>query len=136
MWARLRTDGACDGMPVRVLTGRLERLKGLLGTGPDACPALLTRCNSVHTFGMHYALDLAFVDEKGCVRKSLRQVGPKRVRSMRYAVYVIERPCKAGEWLACGQKVELEAQQRFEALQLCSIVENEVRRREGKSCVR
>ncbi|MCC6103256.1 MAG: DUF192 domain-containing protein [Olegusella sp.] len=136
MWVRLRTDGACDGMPVQVLTGRLERLKGLLGTRPDACPVLLTCCNSVHTFGMHYALDLAFVDERGCVRKSLRQVGPKRLRSARHAVYVIERPCKAGEWLTCGQKVELEAQQRFEALQLRSIVKVKFQRKEGKPCVR
>ena len=50
---------------LRLLSTWGERLRGLLGTGPDAEPAMLVRCGSVHTFGMTYALDVALVGELG-----------------------------------------------------------------------
>ena len=61
--------------------GALERARGLLGR-----PALewgqalwIEPCNNVHTFGMRYALDLAFLDALGVVKKLVRDVQPLRM---------------------------------------------------------
>ena len=98
----------CDERPgeeleVTVLSTWRERLRGLLGTGPDAPPVMLTLCSSVHTFGMCYALDLAFIGERGEVLLVCRGVGPGQVRAHPRARCVIERPAREGEWLAEGE---------------------------------
>lgn len=80
-----------------------EKLHGLLGTGPNAAPVMLTRCSSVHTVGMAYALDLAFVGERGEVLEVHRGVGPGSLVSCEEASCVVERPSAQGEWLASGE---------------------------------
>ncbi|WP_269532031.1 DUF192 domain-containing protein [Chitinimonas sp. BJYL2] len=58
-----------------------ERMQGLLGR-PVLKPGeamLIQPCRLVHTFGMPYALDLAFLDRKGRVRKTVRAVKPARI---------------------------------------------------------
>jgi len=61
----VRGGGGGNGAQVyRALDGPIERLRGLLGTGPDAHQVALLDCRSVHTFGMRYRLDIAFVDEQ------------------------------------------------------------------------
>ena len=59
-----------------------ERARGLLGRPRLAADEalLIERCSSVHTFGMRYAIDLAFLDRDG---KVLRVV--ERVRPLRFA---------------------------------------------------
>ena len=86
-----------------VLSGWWERLRGLLGTGPGARPVLLLRCRSVHTVGMRYPLDLAFVGERGEVLRVSRGVPPGRLASCGGASCVIERPATGGEWVEEGQ---------------------------------
>ena len=62
--ARLCCDESPDVLlEVAVLSTWRERLRGLLGTGPDAGPVMLALCSSVHTFGMRYSLDVAFVGD-------------------------------------------------------------------------
>lgn len=102
--ARLRSDerpGVTHELVV--LTGWLERLRGLLGTGPDARPVLLARCGSVHTFGMRYPIDVAFLGERGEVLRVRRSLGPGSVCSCPGSECVAERPSGEGEWLEEGE---------------------------------
>ena len=102
--ARLRSDER-PGVTyeVRVLTGWVERLRGLLGTGPDARPVLLARCGSIHTFGMSYPLDVALVGELGEVLGVVRSLAPGEFCSRPGAACVIERPAREGAWLEEGE---------------------------------
>lgn len=84
----------------QVLVEKLEvadsywsRLKGLLGRRDLAADRGLwiTRCNSVHTFFMHFPIDLIFVDDDFVVVKTVGHVRPGRmVWPVRKARSVIE----------------------------------------------
>lgn len=91
----------------RVLDGILDRLKGLLGTGGDALPVALMGCPSIHTFGMRYRIDVAFVDYGGLVLASWKSVPPGRVVSSTHAWIALERPHSCGPWLAKGELLEM-----------------------------
>ena len=88
---------------LRVLSTWAERLRGLLGTGEDAMPVLLLRCGSVHTLGMRYALDVAFVGECGEVLEVRRGVAPGTFLSHPAAECTVERPAGEGEWIEEGE---------------------------------
>jgi uncharacterized membrane protein (UPF0127 family) len=63
------TRRAVLGKKVRVLTSLLERAIGLLGTTelrPDE-GVYLSPCKSIHTYFMHYPIDVLFLDGKGMV---------------------------------------------------------------------
>lgn len=108
--ARLCCDESPDVLlEVAVLSTWRERLRGLLGTGPDAGPVMLALCSSVHTFGMRYSLDVAFVGERGEVLLVCRDLAPGRVRAHRRARCVIERPAREGEWLEEGEHLWVSA---------------------------
>lgn len=74
-------DGRCLLPRVWKAEDTWERARGLLGRAPlGAREALLLEpCWLVHTFGMRYALDLAFVDRNGRVRKLAYGVRPGRI---------------------------------------------------------
>lgn len=91
----------------RALVGPLERLRGLLGTHADAAPVALVRCASIHTWGMGYRIDVAFVDESGLVMEVWRAVVPGRVITVRGAWVTLERPALEGPWLARGERVHM-----------------------------
>lgn len=93
-------------LEARVLATAGERLRGLLGTGPEACAVLLTRCRSVHTIGMGYAIDLAFVGGGGEVLLSKRGVPPWRLVSCASAACVLERPSSDEKWLQEGDRLD------------------------------
>jgi len=61
--------------------GAFERMRGLLGRdGLDQDEALLIEpCSSVHTLGMSFPIDLAFLDRRGQVRKTVRSLRPGRM---------------------------------------------------------
>jgi uncharacterized protein len=69
------------------------RLLGLawLADLPDECGLLIPRCSSVHTYGMRFALDIAFLDGDGAVLREVRAVPPRRVVRCRGAAAVLER---------------------------------------------
>lgn len=92
-----------DAVEAKVLNTWAQRLRGLLGTGPSAEPVVLTRCSSVHTFGMAYPIDIAFVDEVGEVLDVVRALPPGRVASSCDASCVFERPASRDGWLAKGE---------------------------------
>ena len=108
MRALVRTSGRIPDFAVRVCRSFRERMRGLLGTGPQAMPVLIERCRSVHTFGMRYALDLAFVCGDGSVGRVCRNVEPGRLRSCRDATYVLERPHALTAWVAGGDCVRVD----------------------------
>lgn len=92
----------------KVLSRFWPRLKGLLGTrigDPKLTPVLLERCRSIHTFGMHYRLDVAFIDRKGRVVNVQRNVAPGRRLRSRAAVSVLERPATKQPWPMTGQRL-------------------------------
>ena len=67
-------------------------MRGLALRREAAEPLLIPRCRSVHTFGMRFALDLLWLDERGQVLRADRGVGPGRIRSCRAAAAVLEVP--------------------------------------------
>jgi uncharacterized membrane protein (UPF0127 family) len=77
---------------VTVADNFFTRLKGLLGTtGLPKGQALLIRpCNSVHTFGMKYDIDVLFVDKEGQIRKIVASMRHGRVAYCSDSAYVIE----------------------------------------------
>ena len=89
------------GLPHRSLSGGLTlveadsgkaRRRGL--TGLDSLPAdhalLIPRCPAIHTFGMHFALDLIWLGKGGAVVRVDRGVAPRRMRACMRARSVVE----------------------------------------------
>jgi uncharacterized membrane protein (UPF0127 family) len=74
-----------------------ERRRGLLGRDgmPLGSALVITRCNAVHTIGMRFAIDVAFVDSKGRVRKIVEDLQPWRIAVSPLATTVIEFPAGA-----------------------------------------
>ncbi|HEX5056726.1 MAG TPA: DUF192 domain-containing protein [Gammaproteobacteria bacterium] len=76
-----------------MLTGSVwERMRGLLRRPPlrEREALLIDRCASVHTWGMRYPLDLAFMDRKWKIRKLARDVRPWRMAWCRAAAVTLE----------------------------------------------
>jgi hypothetical protein len=71
-----------------------KRSKGLLGR--QALPAgqglWIVPCESVHTFGMQFPIDLVYLDRKHRIRKVRSNVGPWRISACLSAHSVIELP--------------------------------------------
>jgi uncharacterized protein len=79
---------------VPIATTPLARLLGLayLDREDAGSGLLIPRCASVHTFGMRFPLDLVFFDTGGEVLATERAVPPRRLRTHRRAVAVLELP--------------------------------------------
>jgi uncharacterized protein len=58
-----------------------ERMRGLLGKPPlkKDQALLITSCSSVHTIGMAYPIDLAFLDKHWQVKKFIKSLDPWRM---------------------------------------------------------
>lgn len=65
---------------VRVADSFFSRLRGLLGTAalPAGNALLLKPCNSVHTVGMRYPIDVVFLDRDARVLKVVPSLPPWR----------------------------------------------------------
>jgi 3-hydroxybutyryl-CoA dehydrogenase len=82
-----------DALDVRLARTPLARLLGLAGLRvPPRAGLLLPRTRSVHTFGMRFPLDLAWLGRDGRVVRLDRAVAPRRVRACRAAHAVVEVP--------------------------------------------
>ena len=59
----------------------IERMRGLLGKTPlqNDQALLITSCSSVHTIGMTYPIDLAFLDKHWKIRKIVKSLVPWRM---------------------------------------------------------
>lgn len=104
---------ALPGMSFVLATSIFARARGLLGTsaiwGDAGRVLVLAPCRSVHTFGMRYALDIAFVDRHGTVLRAERNVEPGCLLSCRRATFVLERPHdRAAPWPELGDSVPIQ----------------------------
>ena len=79
------------------------RMKGLLGRA-SLSPGeglLLKPANSIHTIGMKFAIDIAFVDRRGIVRRIIEAMPPGRLSPLIFgSACVIE--AAAGEFKKSG----------------------------------
>jgi uncharacterized membrane protein (UPF0127 family) len=84
--------GCVIATDVEVASTSAQRRRGLLGRDGLAAGAALviTRCNSIHTIGMRFAIDVAFVDSSGRVRKIVRGLRPWRMAISLLASTAIE----------------------------------------------
>ena len=55
-----------------VADGRTAKRRGLLGRDSFEGAFVIERCRWVHTFGMRFPIDVAFVDAEGTVIKTMR----------------------------------------------------------------
>ena len=87
------------GFVVLEATTAGSRLLGLAllraGGLPPGHALLIPDCRSVHTFGMRFPIDVAFLDERGRPLRVERAVGPRRLLVNRRAFAVLE--ANAGE---------------------------------------
>jgi uncharacterized membrane protein (UPF0127 family) len=74
-------SGVRVGSRVAVADSWWRRLRGLLARPriQEGEGLLLLDCGSVHTIGMGYAIDVAFLDAQGKVVRSVDSLGPYRV---------------------------------------------------------
>lgn len=103
----LSREKADRGEGVVVLTKVGERLRGLKDEDACACGfyAVLVPCCDIHTFGMHFPIDVAFVDRHGVVMRACRRVAPARRLRCDGARMVLERRSSTAAWFEAGQSV-------------------------------
>ncbi len=86
-----------------VADARSARRRGLLGRDGLEGAIVLRPCRWVHTIGMHFAIDIAFVDTTGCVVKTMH-MSPRRIGVPVWrASHVIE--AEAGAFARWGLRV-------------------------------
>ncbi len=105
--SRLPSDAFPAGR-VLLATRLSSRMRGLLFAPESDDLMVLLPCHDIHTFGMRYAVDVAFLDGSGKVLQSRRDVLPnKRLRCSR-AVAVVERRAIPREvWFEEGDRIAL-----------------------------
>ena len=85
----------------------LRRLVGMLlgrGAGNDEC-LVLRPCSDIHTLGMRWPIDIAFVDAVGLVMRSECGVSPGKRRSCAGAYAVVERRACSSKWVEKGESL-------------------------------
>jgi len=99
--ALYRADGALIVPRAWKASNAWDRMRGLLGRPPLARDEalLIERCASVHTLGMRYALDVAFLDAEGRVVKLSRGLKPLRFAAAAGARDALELAAGAAETL-------------------------------------
>ena len=87
-------SGECLVPAATRTTNAWERLRGLLGRPAlrDGQGLLIDPCPSVHTIGMNYALDLAFLDRQWRVLGLVRGLPPLRFAGRTGARATLELP--------------------------------------------
>ena len=90
-----RTRGTVVAPRLRLAETFFSRFRGLLGTSslPEGEALLIRPCNSIHMFGMRYAIDVAFASPTGQVLKTVLSLEPGRVASCKGVSFVVEMPC-------------------------------------------
>ena len=108
-WLVVRRSAAGgEALVFEALRSPWQRLRGLLGTRPDAPPVALVGCGRIHTLGMRYRIDVAFVGEGGVVIETERSVRPGCFLGDGHARVTLERPHQRSAWFVPGETVEME----------------------------
>lgn len=84
-----------------------ERLRGMLFRDPDDVTRILIPCHDIHTFGMKYPIDVAFISRDGHVLEVHRNVSTKKRIKRKDASLVAERFSRSGEWLKEGDVIRI-----------------------------
>jgi len=108
-----RTRGRIVGERVRTASTFLSRFVGLLGTAAiaEGEGLWIIPCRGVHTLGMRYPIDVAFLDAGGVVVGVLEGLPPNRVRrAFRGALGALEMRAGtlASTGTAPGDRLEFE----------------------------
>ena len=76
----MRRERVC-GVDAEVAETLAERLRGLIGRDGLASGTgmLITRCNCIHTCFMRFPVDATFIDKRGEVVKTVRNIRPWRL---------------------------------------------------------
>ncbi|MDQ3468618.1 MAG: DUF192 domain-containing protein [Actinomycetota bacterium] len=92
-----------------VAEDRRSRRRGLLGRDGLEGALVLTNCKWVHTMGMRFPLDVAYLDDDGVVLKAVRMPRHRLGAPVSNATWVVEATAGAFErWnLGVGDVVEL-----------------------------
>jgi hypothetical protein len=90
-----QTKGSVLAERLRIADSFFSRLRGLLGTDglPTGGALLIRPCNSIHMFGMRYAIDVVFADQAGRVLKTVAGLAPGRLAKCPGSAWVVELPC-------------------------------------------
>lgn len=86
----------------RVANTILTRMRGLLFHPPTVAAAgmLFIPCDAIHTIGMAYAIDVAFLDKAGCIISLHERVRPGKLMLAKFgARAVLELACGGAEKL-------------------------------------
>ncbi len=85
-------SGVCLFADASRANGALERMQGLLGRPElqEDQALLIAPCSSIHTFFMHYPLDIAYLDRTGSVLKTVYDIVPWRMSACMGAAAVLE----------------------------------------------
>ena len=94
-------------MRVEVALTALSRFRGLLGRDEYPHVLLLFPCNDIHTFGMRFAIDVAFVSGEGVVIEAYRGIGARRRLRCRPARATLERMSSEARWFEPGDSIDL-----------------------------
>lgn len=100
-------DVCGDVESLELATSARERLRGMLFRDPDDVTRLLIPCHDVHTFGMRYPLDVAFISRDGHVLSVHRNVATMRRIRNKDASLVAERFSREGDWLKEGDVIRI-----------------------------
>ena len=88
-----RTKDTVIARDVKVADSFFSRMRGLLGRsrlGPDE-GLVITGCNSIHMFGMKFAIDVVFCDANDKVVGVVENIKPWRLSRIYWkAVYALE----------------------------------------------
>lgn len=100
-------DISGEAQSLEMATSASSRLRGMLFRDPDDVTRLLVPCHDIHTFGMRYPLDVAFISKDGRVLEVHRNVEGRRRLRRKEASMVAERFSKRGDWLQAGDVIKL-----------------------------
>jgi uncharacterized membrane protein (UPF0127 family) len=93
--------GTVLGEAIEVAVTSAQRAKGLLGRDclTDGQGLLFKGTSSLHTFFMQFPIDIVFIDKKGKVLKSARNVKPFKVVLAPFRSYfALELPVGSVDW--------------------------------------
>ena len=90
-------------------TNPLEKMRGLLGRPQleEDQALLITSCSSVHTIGMAYPIDLAFLDKGWEIKKIVKSLIPWRMVCSFGSNMVLEMPSGTIEKLNLNISMQL-----------------------------
>lgn len=79
-----KAKGTLLATNARIANSFLARAKGLLGTTelPEGQGLLIDPCNSIHMFGMKYAIDAVFLDKKLKVVAVIDSIAPGKASKL------------------------------------------------------